>query len=118
MPASRYTPPTPGAELTPEHTRRLQVFLDHGFEFQLFDMFPGFVGVKKNHCAALLRPTPEGRLAVGAQPGYLVDGNLSVKVEQAGEEWFVWKKHRVPATPERQHQLSRFEQELRSLLES
>ncbi len=118
MTLTRYTPPAQATELTEEHTRRLQNFLTNGYEFQLFELFPGFVGVKKYGCAALLRPMPDGTFSAGAQAGYLIEGNISVKIEQGGEEWFVWKQHREAATPERKKQLSKFEKELASLLEA
>lgn len=116
MPDSRYTPPMDTPGLTPEHARRLQTLRDNGFTFQLFPLFPGFVGARKDDCAALLQPRPGGVLAVGAQPGFLVEGNISVKVEKGGEEWFVWKQHQVAATTERQQQLRQFTEELESLL--
>ena len=105
-------------DLSPDHLRRLRSLLEHGFVPLALPLFPGYLGMKKYDCAALLRPAKQGRLEIAAQPGYLVEGNISVKVEQGGEEWFVWKSHRVAATVERRDQLRHFEAELCSLLEA
>ncbi len=99
------------------HARRLKTLLEQGFEFGTYPLFEGHIAVKKYGCAALLKPVSNDRLEISAQPGYLVEGNIAVKIQQGGEEWFVWKSHRLPATPERQQQLRRFEEELRRILE-
>ncbi len=105
-------------ELTATHLRLLQRLLAEGFEPAQFPFFLGQVGVKKCGCAALLRPLPDGRFELAATPSFLVEGNLSAKVEQGGEAQFVWKQHRLQATPERLEALRRFEVELRHVLES
>ncbi len=105
-------------ELTSSHLHLLQRLLEHGFEPAQFPFFLGNVGVKKYGCAALLRPLPEGHFELAATPSFLVEGNLSAKVEQGGEAQFVWKQHRLQATPERLDALRRFEVELRHVLES
>ena len=108
----------PPAELTEAHLAQLRALQSRAFELVPFPLFPGYVGVKKCGCAALLEPLPEGRLRLYAPPAYLLDGNLAVRVEQGGEEWFVWKSQRVRATEERRAALRRFEEELRVLLAS
>lgn len=108
----------PPAELTEAHLPQLQALRARAFELVHFPLFAGYVGVKKGSCAALLEPLPEGRLRVFAPPAYVLDGNLAARVEQGGEEWFVWKSRRVRATEERRAALRRFEEELRTLLAS
>ncbi len=103
-------------DVSEAHARRLKTLLEQGFEFGTYTLFEGHIAVKKYGCAALLKPVSNDRLEIAAQPGYLVEGNIAVKVQQGGEEWFVWKSHRLPAPPERQQQLLRFEEELRRLL--
>ncbi len=103
-------------DVSEAYARRLKTLLEQGFEFRTYPLFEGHIAVKKYGCAALLKPLSNGRLEIAAQPGYLVEGNIAVKVQQGREEWFVWKSHRIPATSERQQQLRRFEEELRRLL--
>ena len=47
----------------------------------------------------------------------MVDGNLSVKLKRSGGYVFVWKKHEVPATPERLTELEKFRQDLAAVIE-
>lgn len=103
--------------LTEAHLPRLQALAAAGFELVAFTQFPAFVGVKKNNCAALLEPLADGRLQVFSQPGYLIEGNISVVVEQGGEPWFVWKSQRVRATAELLAALKEFQAELGHLLD-
>ena len=51
------------------------------------------------------------------EPCVLLDGNLTVRIADAGKSWFVWKKLRVEATVERVRELERFVSELKMLLE-
>jgi hypothetical protein len=46
-----------------------------------------------------------------------LDGNLTVRVTEKGKSWFVWKKLRLEATPERVRELEEFVSELKLLLE-
>ena len=77
-----------------------------------FPLFPNTVGVRKYDCAALLQPVAHGYWRIAAQPGLLLEGNISVVVERGGGKWFVWKSHQVRATEERLGALRRFEEEL------
>ena len=67
------------------------------------------------NCAALLAPVAGGMKLV-AEPSYLVDGNLSVRVTRGARNYFVWKKKQIEVTPERRAELERFEAELNELL--
>jgi hypothetical protein len=105
-------------ELTEAHLRRLQRLLEEGFAPVSFPLFPAHVGIQKYGCAAVLEPAGEGRFRIAAQAGLLLDGNISVLVEQGGEQWFVWKSRRVRATAERLGELRRFREELQRELET
>ena len=102
-------------DLTPEQLAVLERLRAHGFHFVAFPLYEKRIAVQKGNCAALLDPI-DGTLKVFAEPAYLVNGNLSVKVAAGGETFFAWKQTRVPATPERLEELERFERELADAL--
>ena len=104
-------------ELTEAHLQQLQTLVLEGFAVVSFPLFPAYVGVQKYGCAALLEPGADGRLRLFAQPGYLIEGHISVIVERDRQKWFVWKSHQVRATEERLRDLRGFEEELRGRLE-
>ena len=104
-------------ELTEAHLRRLQSLLAAGFAPVSFSLFPAQAAVEKYGFAALLQPVEAGRFQLAAQPGFLIEGNLAVLVEQGGEQWFVWKSRRVRATPKLLADLGRFREELERALE-
>ena len=81
-----------------------------------FALYPNYVGVRKGNCAALLSPQQGGGMSVFGAPGFLIDGQLSVRVTRAGQEFYVWKKKELPATPERMAEVEEFRNELLSLL--
>src|SRR6202040_2579385 len=83
-----------------------------------FPMYANAVGVRKGTCAALLDPIANGGFRVFGEPCILLDGNLTVRIIEKGKTWFVWKKLRLEATPERLLELKSFVAELMLLLES
>lgn len=99
-------------DLTPAHLERLRRLLADGFHPAQLPYFAGCVGLKKDDCVALLRPRADGTFEFAAPPTLLVAGNLSAKVEQGGEVWFVWKAHRVRGDAGRLAALRRFQEEL------
>lgn len=103
-------------DLTEHQVRTLESLNRHGFEFVVFPLFANYIGVKKYNCAALLGRTAEGKLEVFGEPGYLVEGNLSVLMRRGGVRYFVWKQREVEATEERLGELERFVAELKALL--
>lgn len=105
-------------DLTATHIERLHALVADGFEMVSFPFFPNTVGVKKYGCGALLQPVADGRWRLAAQPGRLIEGNISVVVERGGGKWFVWKSYQERATPDLLDTLRRFEEELRERLES
>jgi hypothetical protein len=108
--------PSQPLALTEAHLEQLRRLQAEGFELARFPFFEAQIGVKKFGCAALLEPLPEGSWKIAAPPAYVVEGNLSATVEQGGEQWFVWKSHRLRASGERLATLRGFEQALRALL--
>ena len=102
-------------ELTPAQIAVLKRLAVHGFQGASFPLYANAVGVRKGNCAALLGPVAGGMRLV-AEPSYLVDGNLSVRVTRGARNYFVWKKQQIEVTPERQAELERFETVLNELL--
>ncbi|MFQ5695101.1 MAG: hypothetical protein ACE5HB_03855, partial [Terriglobia bacterium] len=98
--------------MTEAHAPVLRALVERGFAPTAFALFPGYLGLRRDDCGALLEALPGGKLRLAAQPCFLVAGNLSARVEQGGEEWFVWKQQRVRATAERRQALQRVEEDL------
>ncbi len=103
-------------ELTPQQIAALERLAARGFEIVAFPLYASAVGVRRGNCAALLQPVTSGGMRLFAEPCYLVEGNLSVRVERGGSAWFVWKKKQLEATRERQAELDSFAQALSELL--
>jgi hypothetical protein len=104
-------------ELTPQQMKILEQLFAAGFRPVAIPPYEKALCVRRADCAAVLSPVPSGGLRLLAAPSYLIDGNISVKLERGGRQVFVWKKRELEATPERLHKLSEFRQELTALLE-
>ena len=104
-------------ELSPQQIAILERLIAAGFSIVAFPLYANAVGVRKQTCAALLDPVPAGGFQLFGEPCMLLDGNLTVRVKDKGQSWFVWKKQRLEATPERLAQLNHFVTELNRLLE-
>jgi hypothetical protein len=92
--------------------------IDSGFSVVAFPLYANAVGLRKGEFAALLDPLAGGGFRLYGEPCVLLDGNLTVRITQNAKTWFVWKKQRVEATPERLQDLNRFIEEVKMLLES
>jgi hypothetical protein len=103
-------------DITPQQAAVLQRLIGHGFEIVAFPMYEGYVGVRKTHCAALLAPQAGGGFSIYGQPAYLVGGNLGVKMFHPDGHYFVSKKEKVAATPERVKELEAFAAKLADAL--
>jgi hypothetical protein len=103
-------------ELTVAHQALLRRLVDCGYVLVAFPLYANAVGIRRDSLAALLVPVDESFLHILGQPSYLIDGNLSVRILQDGREWFVWKKKKIEATPERLGQLDAFSRELSDFL--
>jgi hypothetical protein len=104
-------------ELTPRQVAILERLVSDGFSIVAFPLYANAVGVRKGSCAALLDPIAAGGFRLFGEPCVLLDGNLTVRVTDKGKSWFVWKKQRVEATPERIAELDRFVSEVKLFLE-
>jgi hypothetical protein len=104
-------------ELSPQQIAILERFISGGFSIVAFPLYANAVGIRKGNYAALLDPLAGGGFRLFGEPCALLDGNLAVRVTEKGKSWFVWKKLRLEATPERILELNGFVVELKMLLE-
>jgi hypothetical protein len=103
-------------ELTAQQIGILERLRSGGFEIVAYPMYENYVGVRKGQCGALLAPAASGGLTLYGEPSYLVAGGLSARTIQSDGQWFVRKKDKVPASPERTAELESFAAELGSNL--
>jgi hypothetical protein len=104
-------------ELTAQQMSILERIVSKGFSIVAFPLYANAVGVRRGDDVALLDPIPGNGFRLFGEPCVLLDGNLTVRVTDQGKSWFVWKKSRMEATPERLGQLEQFVSELKLLLE-
>ena len=104
-------------EFSPQQIGILERLVAKEFVLVAFPLYANAVGVRKGSCAALLDPIPSGGFRVFGEPCVLLEGNLTVRITEKGKTWFVWKKQRLEATPERLSELESFVAELKFLLE-
>jgi hypothetical protein len=107
---------TPPPELTPAHIAVLERLRSNGFALTAFPLYPNAIGIRRDCFAALLLPIPGGGLRLLGEPHYLIDDNLSVRVERQSGQQFVWKGREVPATPELLIEFARFVVDLAQIL--
>ena len=99
-------------ELSPAQLAILERLHRSGHEIVAFAMYANYVGIRKGNCAALLAPIASGGFNIYGTPAYLITGNFSVRVTENGQEYFVWKKEKLEATPARTAELNAFAVEL------
>jgi hypothetical protein len=99
-------------ELTPQQAGVLERLHSRGFEIVAFPMYESYVGVRKGQCGALLAPAGADGFKLYGEPSYLVAGGLSARLIQSDGHWFVRKKDKLAATPERTAELDAFAAEL------
>jgi hypothetical protein len=104
-------------EFTPQQIAILERLIAKEFSLVAFPLYANAVGVRKGSCAALLDPIANGGFRVFGEPCILLDGNLTVRITEKGKTWFVWKKQRMEATPQRLTELENFVADLKLLLE-
>jgi hypothetical protein len=104
-------------EITAQQMAILERIVSAGFSIVAFPLYAHAVGVRRGGFAALLDPIPGDGFRLFGEPCVLLDGNLTVRVTEKGKSWFVWKKLRMEATPERVRELTEFVSELKLLLE-
>jgi hypothetical protein len=103
-------------DLTPQQLTILARLQQRGFEVVAFPMYESYVGVRKGNCGALLAPAGSDGFTLYGEPSYLVVGGLSARTIQSDGHWFVRKKEKLEASPERTAQLDSFAAELVSAL--
>ncbi len=104
-------------ELSSQQVGILERLIARGFAAVAFPLYANTVGIRKGSCAALLEPIPGGAFRIYGEPCFLLEGNLSVRVNERGKTWFVWKKLRLEATVERMAELEHFVSELKRLID-
>jgi len=104
-------------ELTAVQMRVLERLFAAGFRPIAIPPYENALCVHRRECAAALTPVKNGGLRLLAPPSYLVEGNLSVKVERGGKQIFVWKQRELEASTARLEELEKFRRELADILE-
>ena len=104
-------------QLSPKQIATLQRLVAAGFRPIAIPPYESALCMRKEECAVVLAPVPNGALKVPAPASYLVDGNFGVRLKRGKGEVFVWKKSEIPATPERLEELAAFRRELTEILE-
>jgi hypothetical protein len=104
-------------DFSQQQTAVLHRLIGRDFVLVAFPLYANAVGVRKGSNAALLDPVPNGSFRVLGEPCVLLEGNLTVRISEKGKTWFVWKKQRLEATPERVAELESFKAELNVMLE-
>ena len=99
-------------DLTPQQLAVLERLHSRGFEVVAFPMYENYVGVRKGNCGALLAPAGLQSFTLYGDPSYLVAGGLSARTIQSDGHWFVRKKDKLEASPERTAELESFAVEL------
>jgi hypothetical protein len=105
-----------GMDLTRQQAEILGRLQEQEFQVVAFPMYASYIGVRKGSCAALLAPVGSSGFTVFGAPTYMVGENLGARVKHQDGEWFVWKKERVEATPQRVGELEQFSAELAAAL--
>ena len=103
-------------ELSPSQLTILSRLNTLGFVLVAFPMYANYVGVRRGDCAALLAPESAMGFRIFGEPSWLINGNLSVKIVDAGSRFYVWKKSRIEATADRLAPISKFASDLASAL--
>lgn len=103
-------------ELTPQQIDFLSQLRSRGFEVVAFPLYESYVGVRKGNCGALLQPSGPSGFKLYGEPSYLVAGGPSARTIQSDGHWFVRKKDKLKATPERTAELESFAAELADAL--
>jgi len=104
-------------EFSPQQIEILQRLIAKEFVMVAFPLYANAVGVRKGICAALLHPVANGGFDILGEPCILLEGNLTVRINEKGKTWFVWKKQRMEATEELVSELENFVAELKLSLE-
>jgi hypothetical protein len=102
--------------LSPQQTAVVEKLLENGLEIVSFPLYPNSIGVRKGSCATLLAPQTDGGIKLLGTPSFLIDGQLSVRLSRDGQEFYVWKKKELLATPEHVAELEAFRKLLAKII--
>ncbi|MCU1312150.1 MAG: hypothetical protein JWO20_3275 [Candidatus Angelobacter sp.] len=86
-----------------------------GFDLHTFERFPNMLGVSRGEVMAMLQPSAQGFLLLGA-PGWKMGDAIGVLTTKDGRKVFQNKTEIVDATPERVAAVEEFRAELNVLL--
>lgn len=89
-----------------------------GFQLLRLPRYERYVAAERHGFAALLEYTDEGRLRQFSSAGFLVQGELTLLVERAGENQFVSKNQQIRASAQMLADYQRFQRDLRTALGS
>jgi hypothetical protein len=103
-------------EITPHQKEILSRLVSRGYQMVAFPMYENYIGVRKGNCGALLAPDGSSGFTLYGEPSYLVGGQPSARAIQSDGHWFVRKKDKVAATPERTAELDSFAADLANTL--
>jgi hypothetical protein len=103
-------------ELTAQQMAVLEALFAAGFRPVAIPPYENALCVRRDECAAVLAPAPNGGLRLLTSPAVLIDGHLGVKLKKAGRECFVWKSREIPATTELLARMESFERDLMNIL--
>ncbi len=103
-------------ELTAQQAGILDRLKSRGFEIVAFPLYGEYVGVRKGNCGALLAPEGKDGFKLYGEPSYLLAGGLTARIIQSDGHWFVRKKEKLEATPQRTAELEAFAAELANAL--
>jgi hypothetical protein len=104
-------------ELSLQQMKTIERLFEAGFRPIAIPPYESALCMRKDNCAAVLAPVPNGGLKLLAPASYIVEGNLSVRLKRGNGEVFVWKKTEIAATPERLRELDAFRREVTEILD-
>ncbi len=103
-------------DFSPAQIAILSHLNDRGFALVAFPMYANYVGVRRGDCAALLSPESAAGFRIFGEPSWLINGNLSVKIADAGSQFYAWKKSRIEVTADRLTLVAEFTSDLASAI--
>jgi hypothetical protein len=104
-------------DLTPRQMKVLERLFTAGFRPIAIPPYENALCVRRGDCAAVLAPVADAGLRLLAPPTYLLEGNLSVRIERQGRSLFVWKQKELEATAERRAEVEKFRADLAACLD-
>jgi len=89
---------------------------DHGFDILEAPGTANRIFLKKYNCSAAIQKTEEDGVKVFAQPGYLVQGEISKIVNRGYQQFLKTSKTELPATADHLRALHDFSEELKEAI--